>query len=362
VHGGGKCGDWKNPLDTSSCDERTGEVFEMLNGLPPTTVDAVIAGHTHNVIGHFVHGTPVVETFGLGRWFSTIELYVDAKTRSIVGDKTKITPLQPICETVDETSKTCDTRTLKAQGKVKPVPATFHGKKIVAHTEVAKVIEPAIKKVAELQEKQLGLSVPQILGRNYENESPLGDFLADSLKDLEKADVALLNPGGLRADLKPGPVTYGEVYEVLPFDNAIATLQLSADELRRLLNAAYGSRKGVFQVAGLKVTLSRCPTPDRLKNVTLETGKPLEQRTYRVVMPDFLARGGDGLGPVLSTIEPTRVDLGVNREKNLRDALVDHWQKKKESFGQPKPGRVSFLSDDGACSSGTKLDGQTGVP
>jgi 5'-nucleotidase len=150
--------------------------------------------------------------------------------------------------------------------------------------------------------------------------------------------------------LKAGQVTYGQVYEVLPFDNAIATLQLTGDELRRVLSAAYGSRKGVFQVSGIEVKLSKCPVPDRLKEITLANGKPLEgNKKYRIVMPDFLARGGDGLGPVLSTIEPDRVDLGEGRELNLRDALVDHWQKAKSPLEAPKSGRVSFVADQDKC-------------
>jgi 5'-nucleotidase len=211
-----------------------------------------------------------------------------------------------------------------------------------------------------MQDQSLGLSVPRTLGRDYENESVLGNFLSDSLRAIEKADVALLNPGGLRADLKDGELTYGAVYEVLPFDNAISTLQVSGEELKRLLTAAYGSRKGVFQVSGLEVKLSRCPAPDRLKDVTV-SGRPLDlSRKYKVVMPDFLARGGDGLAPILSTIEPAQVDLGENRELNLRDALVDFWKKKKEQFDTPKAGRVAFLADGDKCSQGTKLDGQTG--
>lgn len=363
VHAGGKCAKWDNPDDTSSCDEKTGEIFDMMRGLPPNTLDAVVAGHTHGVMAHKVNGTPVIETYGLGRFFSTIELFLDPATKKVIPSKTAMTPLVPLCETIDSATGSCDPRVLRGKASVTPVPATFLGQPITADAKVAQLLGPALAKVQERQDERLGLTVPATLGRDYENESMLGSFLADSLRGVEKADIALLNPGGLRADLKAGEVTYGAVYEVLPFDNAISTLKLTGDELMRLLTAAYGSRKGVFQASGIEVKLSRCPTADRLKLVTLEGGKPLEPtKEYRVVMPDFLARGGDGLAPILSTIEPTQVDLGENRELNLRDALVDFWKKKKEAFAGPGRGRVSFLADGDKCSPGTKLDGQTGSP
>ncbi len=363
VHAGGKCAKWDNPNDTSSCDEKTGEIFDMMRSLPPNTLDAVVAGHTHGVIAHNINGTPVIETYGLGRFFSTIELFVDPATKKVITSRTVITPLVPVCETIDSATGSCDPRVLRGKATLTPVPAMFMGKQIIADDAVTQLLAPALEQVRERQQESLGLSVPKTLGRDYENESVLGSFLADSLRGVEKADIALLNPGGLRADLKAGEVTYGAVYEVLPFDNAISTLKLTGEELTRLLTAAYGSRKGVFQASGIEVQLSRCPTADRLKLVTLEGGKPLEPtRHYRVVMPDFLARGGDGLAPILSTIEPTQVDLGENRELNLRDALVDFWKKKKEPFATPRPGRVSFLQDGDKCSPGTKLDGQTGSP
>ncbi len=363
VHAGGMCAKWDNPNDTSSCDEKTGEIFDMMRGLPPNTLDAVVAGHTHSVMAHIVNGTPVIETYGLGRFFSTIELFVDPKTKKVIPSKTSMTPLIPLCETVDSATGSCDVRVLRGKASVTPIPATFQGQPITADAQVTALLKPALELVQALQDQSLGLSVPKTLSRDYENESVLGSFLADSLRGVEKADIALLNPGGLRADLKAGDVTYGAVYEILPFDNAISTLKLTGDQLRRLLTAAYGSRKGVFQASGIEVQLSRCPTADRLKRVRLEGGRPLDPtRQYRVVMPDFLARGGDGLAPILSTIEPEQVDLGENRELNLRDALVDFWKKRKEPFSGPKSGRVSFVEDGDKCSLGAKLDGQTGSP
>jgi 5'-nucleotidase len=359
VHAGAKCSKWDDPTDLSSCD-MSGEVFEMLKGLPAGTIDAVFSGHTHAFLGHFVNGTPVAQTTGIGRWFSTIDLYVAAKTKTLLKLRTRITPAIPICETVDAETGSCDPRVISTRTTLRAVPPTFHDQRVDNDLKVLQALEPSLRRVNQLQARKLGLKVSTPLGRDYENESPLGSFIADSLRNMEKADVALMNPGGLRADMKAGDITYGDVYQVMPFDNAISTLDLSGEQLRRLLVAAYGAKKGVFQVSGLNVILSRCPTSDRLKSVTLEGGKQIDANArYRVVLPDFLARGGDGLGPVLSTIDPNKVDLGSHRDLNIRDALVSWWQGKKDKFSPPRRGRVTFLADGDQCAPGSLVDGQT---
>ena len=96
--------------------------------------------------------------------------------------------------------------------------------------------------------------------------------------------------------------------------------------------------------------LDRCPGPNRLKSVHLPGGHGVDPNVrYRVVLPDFLARGGDGLGPILSTIDPRQVELGETRGSNLRDELVDFWVKNQEPFVAPEPGRIAMIGDAKTC-------------
>src|SRR6185295_8051103 len=167
----------------------------------------------------------------------------------LLEEQTKISAVIPICEQVDAATQSCDSRRLKDKKGVKLAQASFLGDPVVPDEEIAKIIKPALARVEELQNRPLGISAETALTRNYEAESALGGVLADALREREKADVAILNPGGLRADLKAGDLKYGDVYEVLPFDNTVATITMTGEELRRLLTAAYGSRKGVFQIS-----------------------------------------------------------------------------------------------------------------
>ncbi len=362
VHAGGRCDDVSKKEDLSSCDLDAGEIFEMMKGLPEGTLDAVVAGHSHQQIAHIVNGTPVMQSWALGRYFGVIELAIDPKTKKVIPGRTQINSGIEICETWDIETRSCDPKKLRARAdQVTPVSTKFRGQLIRPDQTVLQAMQPAEQAITELQEKALGLTVPKALGRVYEGESELGSFLADSLRAMSKTDIALMNPGGLRADLKEGPLTYGTVYEVVPFDNAVAILDVTGEQLDRLLTAAYGSKKGVFQVSGLEVKLSRCVVPDRLRGFTLPGGKKIDPtRKYKVALPDFLARGGDGLAPVLATIDPSQVDLAENKGSNLRDDLIAWWQTKKESFKPPRIGRVTFVDSGETCSTATRTD-QTGT-
>ncbi|HYX92848.1 MAG TPA: 5'-nucleotidase C-terminal domain-containing protein, partial [Myxococcaceae bacterium] len=350
AHAGGKCSRFDDPTDLSSCDTEFGEIFELLRELPPGLVDAMVAGHTHAELAHSVNGIPVVETPGLGRSFATLDLWVDPKTRRVLPERTAIGRNVAICAQVDAEAKSCDPRVLRDRPSVHWIPATFHGRRVVPDEGLDKLIAPVLARVGEEQRRKLGLRVPSPMARDYDGESPLGDFLADSLRQMEGADVALLNSGGLRADLPAGELEYGAIYEVIPFDNAIATISVNGEELRRLLHVAYGSRKGVFQVSGLKVTLARCPGQGRVRAVALADGRAIQSdKRYRVVLPDFLARGGDGLGPVMSSLPPGRIDFGTARDLNLRDALVRWWQKRGAPLVAPTLGRIQFVQGGASC-------------
>jgi 5'-nucleotidase len=357
AHAGGKCSDLSNPRDTSSCDRKDGEIYGLVETLPPGTLDAVFAGHTHQAMGHFFGDVPVLSTSGLGRSFGVVELFVDPTSRKVLTERTRLQAAVPVCARVDATSGLCDARKLKEQGEVKLVPATFLGGPVVADPEVEALVTPALARVEQEQRRPLGVTVTAPLGRNYEGESALGNVLTDSLREMEKVDVALLNSGGLRANVKAGALTYGDIYEVLPFDNTIAVVTVNGDELRRLLKAAYGAGSGVFQQSGLKVKLARCPGPERLRDVTLANGKPLEPgRLYRVVMPDFLARGAGGLGTVLSQLPPERIDLGIGRELILRDALATWWKSRGTPISAPATGRISYVEEGAPCTAAPRSE------
>ena len=349
AHAGGRCNDLRDPNDISGC-EAGAEIFAMLEELPPGTVDAVVAGHVHRPVGHFVRGTPVIETSALGRSFGVISLTLDPVTRRPIPGTTRLEAEIALCERVVEGTARCDAEALRSGRAL--VPGTFHGQPLRRDARIEALLAPSLAAVAQLQTRPLGVEVPAALGRSGRGESPLGSTTADALRRMEGADIAILNPGGLRADLAAGPLTYGRLYETFPFDNAVATLKLTPAEVRGLLEAllAHGRTP---QQSGLRLEVAACPSGLRLLGVTLSDGSPLvEGRFYRMVLPDYLALGGDGLEAFMAALPPERRDLGERRPLNMRDALAADLGRRGEPLVAPKAGRTVVQSGAARCPSG----------
>ena len=162
-----------------------------------------------------------------------------------------------------------------------------------------------------------------ILTRQYRAESLLGNALSEALLQMAGTDFAMLNSGGLRADLKVGALTYGALYEVLPFDNNVATLTLTGAQIVEMFETLLSSHHGIPQIAGLRLTVEQCTDGAKVVSAKDSRGQALDPaRLYRVALSDFLAMGGDGLGDFLAKVPDEHKDLGLKSERNLRDALA----------------------------------------
>ena len=136
----------------------------------------------------------------------------------------------------------------------------------------------------------------------------------------------------------------------MPFDNTVATLMLSVDnELRPAGcgDAAEEALQGLRPPASPS-RVARVPGGSR-RSSSRAASHFRKGRRLRVVMPDFLARGGDGLGPAIADLPAERVDLGTARPLNFRDALVSYWKARRKPLVAPRPGRITFLEDPAKC-------------
>ncbi|WP_433664871.1 bifunctional metallophosphatase/5'-nucleotidase [Nocardia sp. CA-128927] len=133
--------------------------------------------------------------------------------------------------------------------------------------------------------------------------SPLGNVIADSMLSATAAPAgavaAFMNPGGVRADLKAGPVTYGDIYTVQPFGNQVVTLTLTGQQVLRLLEQQWtnASKPAMLSLAG--ITYAFADAAPKGAKVIADSVRIAEQplnpaATYRITTNSFLASGGDG--------------------------------------------------------------------
>ena len=126
-----------------------------------------------------------------------------------------------------------------------------------------------------------------------------------------------MNPGGVRADLKPGAITYGDIFTVQPFGNQVVTVTLTGAQLLRLLEQQWKdpNKPTVLSPAGLSYTYVDSAPAERkvVADSVRVAGQPLNPvATYRVSTNSFLAAGGDGFTVFTEgtdkTVGPTDLD------------------------------------------------------
>jgi 5'-nucleotidase len=165
--------------------------------------------------------------------------------------------------------------------------------------------------VAPIANRQVGTITADILRQpDASGESPLGNVIADAqLADTAPegrggAQLALMNPGGIRADLvfaPDGVVTYEEAFTVQPFNNYVVTMTLTGAQIDALLeqqfdNPSPGANRVLQVSAGFTYTWNaQAPTGSKIDPASIQlNGQPIDpQGTYRVTVNSFLADGGD---------------------------------------------------------------------
>lgn len=220
----------------------------------------------------------------------------------------------------------------------------------VSHTEINNTnttadssvlirIAPYKQKMESEMNEVVGVtSMPMV---KAEPEGSLGNFVADltlkktnekySPADGAKADVCLLNNGGLRTSLPMGEITRGKVYELMPFDNRIVVLTLTGEKMQQLIE--YLAYSGGAPVSGVKMGIKN----KKPVNVTIN-GQPIDaNRNYKVVTSDYLAAGGDKMRFFNDPIKIEDINY------LLRDAIIDYMKeehKKGNKLSTEADGRI----------------------
>jgi 5'-nucleotidase len=191
-----------------------------------------------------------VPNFGVR--FGRIDLTFDTVERRVAA--ATIHEPQHVCGRVDAATGEC---AIPSAG-VAPV---YEGRPVVPSAKVAAAIEPELKRVRALRAERLGITAITPIARAPGAESALGNLYADALRAVvADADVALSygpGRGGLRADLPAAPLTFGDVYDVFPFDNRVARVEITGAQLARMLSDQLpqlrDGRRGLLSISGIRV-------------------------------------------------------------------------------------------------------------
>ena len=297
-------------IDESSEPWRSTDVIANTTGL-----DAVLDGHSHSTIPQEIVKSK------------------DGKDVILSSTGTKLNNLGKLTISADGKihSELISDREIEKDAKTKEVVdkivAEFQAllNKVVAHTDV-----------------DLTTQNPEGTARAIRNrETNLGDLCADAYRVTLGADIAIVNGGGIRADIPAGDITYNQIIKVHPYGNMACVVEATGQEILDALEMAsrntmaeyvsesvdengnkvynaVGEMGGFLQVSGMKYTIntaveSTVKTDDKgsfvsvegarrvqdvqVLNQTTNTYEPIDPaKTYTLASHNYMLKsGGDGI-------------------------------------------------------------------
>jgi 5'-nucleotidase len=289
----------------NDCTDPTGPIPQIVPNLDDE-IDIVITGHTNWAVNCVIDGKIVTGAASLGRLVTDIDARVSPATGEFIGQirvNNRIVT-RDVPEAADLTALIAAYNVFA--GPIGDVPVgTIGGTEIMNRRETTDA-----------------------------GESTLGQLIADaqlaSTVSTAGAQLAFMNPGGIRADLSPGVVTHAEAFAVQPFSNIVTTKTLTGAQIKIALEqqfavnslsnpAAVGTTARTFPVilqvsAGFSYTWSAsAPLGSKVSGITLNGTAVDPSANYRVTMNNFIGAGGDNF-PIFT--------LGTNEVTGLDDLVV----------------------------------------
>jgi 2',3'-cyclic-nucleotide 2'-phosphodiesterase (5'-nucleotidase family) len=251
AHAGGRC-------------DATGKVDchgEMLDNARRFTqkIDAVIAGHSHELVNTTIYGIPITGARTAGQAIDVIDFTLGGRT-------------------------------------VRQDVRLVFADSLPRDTAIARMVAAAIAAVGPRLNAPITTIAEDLsaAGREY----PLGNLVVDGMRAAAPgADFAATNESGVRSALRAGVASYGRLFDVQPFGNRLMSVTASGAAMRRYFEIFAVARGSSVLISGAIITVDTTRPPGaRITAVTLPNGRQLDDRaTYTIVITDFLATGGLGL-------------------------------------------------------------------
>ena len=236
-------------------------------------LDVIVGGHSHTALraAVTVGKTVIVQTGAYTANLGHLELVIDPASKTVSAVPTRSNELIAVASTATAPS--------------------------AVRAQIAAIVDDRRAVGKKYTERIVGRTVAAL--DNPRAECGLGNLVADGLLEYGRqqgwqSDVAFYNMAGVRAPLPAGEISYGQLYQVLPFTNVVVNVDLTGTQLRAVFEAASGGAGRLHVGGGAFVYKLTNPGGQRLISATVGGAAIDPVRVYHVVTIDYLLTGGDG--------------------------------------------------------------------
>ncbi|MCD5324902.1 MULTISPECIES: 5'-nucleotidase C-terminal domain-containing protein [Pontibacillus] len=290
-------------------DTLTGDAAEIANKVDDE-VDIIMAAHNHTENNAIVDDKLIVQAYSYGTAFADVDIEIDPETGDIVDKSAEVIT--------------------NVQMNVEPDP------------EVSEILNKYEELVKPIKEEVVGQAAVDLEGgygvRGEVGDNALGNLIADGMIEAMDADFSLMNGGGIRDDVSAGEITWGDLFDVQPFGNVLNSVELTGEDLEKVLNAQLSEEYGPdVSVGGFEYTWNGAT--NEVVNMKLPDGTPVKKNeTYTVVVNNYMYGNAD-----------YRIaELGENKQVGPNDlqATLDYVKSFDEPITYEAEGRISEVATD----------------
>ena len=208
---------------------------------------------------------------------------------------------------------------IKIEGKLLPVNS-----EITAKQSIDNFIKPYKDKVEKEMSKILSYTPVDLNRYDGELESSLGNLMADLCferanpiflsRTKKNIDFSMFNFGGIRAGITKGNVTTKHSFQLMPFENSLVVVELSAEKIKELINYLISQNRAHPISKHVKLEISKDNYTFKINNEEIDNTK-----TYFVLTSDYLQNGGDNMNFFKDPINLYKLDYKV------RNSIIDYF-------------------------------------
>jgi len=309
-----------------TCKEDT-ELYMLLNDLDEGIIDAVVTGHSHKEVHHFIKKIPVISPINYGLYANVIYLAFNRKNNyDIERDQIRIEGPLPICEKIFKTSLKCEfIKESELQNYLPLIEYKFHNVKIEKDPMLQPIHDKYDQNYSIYNEKVCSVIGTEDVLNIYMNGSfYLGNMMVDMQRMVTGADIAITSYGILRSPWNPGRVPKYKVKDLLPFINFICSFKMNGDEVKKMMKILQtGIRTKYYITSGIKQIMAKDKNGKYfLADVKLFDGNNeyelIGDQEYTISTNNYLIEdGGDDFNKVIPWYKPRNLNCEYGVEMDL---------------------------------------------
>ena len=330
----------QEPCDTSE------EIMSFLKKVESEElkIDALVGAHVHDVVHHWIHGIPCIESSGAG-YFNILYLPFrinDDESVTLINDEIEIEGPVPVCEKIWDDTRACNYKENEPASNMRDI--LFHNSVLEVDQGLFDELDGWYQIINKKRTNILAETQTEI-SLNGEKETVLTNLINDIGRMITGADICFYNLGGIRHSWHKGGITEIDVFKMFPFNNTWNMFEMTGEEVIRMFKEL--NTNVIYPATGVTQTYLKKNMQNILRDIELWDGVKKTKidlnKTYKICTNNFLAEGGTGMSKIRRWY-----DLRNNKVCGIiRDSIIEYFRNmkviKKEFYIDSRYPNLIFL-------------------